>query len=473
MGAVTEPAVMSISPEEMANFDKQDKSCDSATESCTVLTCCKSSSRITSSDRKIICGLLLANVFYGIMVGIIVPFYAIEATGRGLPQAAVGAVVCLYSLTMAFGSVISGQMIPVLGASKTLHLATLLAGSSTLAFTALAFSQSAAVFLVVSCVLRALEALACAALYTASATIIANRFPDDTSFWIGVIDNAMMVGAALGPAMGGGLYAIGGLALPFAVLGCTMLLVTSISWYASPVVGGDPQRVYWLTMSRKMVRSPEAWLNSLILVVVGWMWSGLDPYIEVYGQHSMALTPHTLGLCFLLSSVGGLIGGPLFGRISDMVSNTYPQMAACLLLGATSLIAIGPAGWTGISPSPTLLALGLTIRDFALTGAYIPIFVNLSHAAADVGLADTLSTQAYISGLLTLWYALGMALGPLLVGVLSDAAGFPTTAAAFAATGVFASILVAGKGAIRCWLSSQRVDVKWKPLVNVADEEDL
>lgn len=413
--------------------------------------CCGLLSLLTWDDRKTICSIMAANMFYGLTLGLIVPFYAIEATARGLSQAAVGTVVFLYAMALCVGSLISSQLIPVLGASHTLHLGALLAGSATLVFASLSLVQSGAAFLVLSCILRVLEALGTAALFTASSTIIANQYPKDVSFWMGILDNAMMMGVAIGPAMGGGLYDLGGLALPFAALGCAIFVVMSFSWCTSPVIGGDPQRVPWLLMSTKMVQSSEGWLNALVLVVMGGMWCGVDPYIEVYISGSMGVTPKTFGLCFLLSSVGALIGGPLFGRLSDLVSNTYPHMTACLLLASAGLLTIGPPAWTGIPPSAVLLTVGLTIRDFALTGVYVPVFANLLRAGADVGLPDTLSTQAYISGLLATWYALGNAVGALLAGAVVDVAGFPAAAVTMAGAGLVVAVLVAVQAVLRGW----------------------
>lgn len=410
---------------------------------------------MTRSDVKIICSLLIINFLYGTMELFIIPFYVLEAEARGLPQSSVGAVVCLYALMLCAASLLASQPIQALGATRTMHLGTILAGGSTLTFATLVFVQSPTPFLVLSCVLSSLEGLGSAALFTASSTIIANQFSSDTSFLIGATETATLLGVAVGPAVSGGLYDLGGMMLPFAVLGSTILTATSISWCCMPVVIGQPQHVPWLTMGRQLIRSSETWFNTTVLVLSGWMWSGLDPYLELHVHQTMGVTPATLGLCYLMGAAGTMFSGPIFGRLGDRLQNTYPLMTVCLLLAAASLVVLSPARWTGVPRSRALLAVSLTMRDVGLTGAYVPVFSNLLRTATRVGLPDSLAAQALISGLLSAGYALGLGVGPLFGSVLIDAVGFPAAASAFGLLTAALALLTAAQ-AVRRWRQLRR-----------------
>lgn len=325
----------------------------SAEESETSLTntgqgaCCSQSveflQKFTCNDKKIVCGLMTATTFYGILMGLLAPFYIIEVTDRGLPASAVGIIMGLYAMMQVFGSPLSARLLPAARASRSLHLGLLVAGGATATLASLALVRRGPVFLAGSCMLRMVEGLGEAALFTAAATIIASRLPADASLLISMVDTASLVGSALGPPIGGGLYTVGGMALPLAAVGCTVLLLTSISWCLIPTVGGDRERVAWIEMSKKMMRSSEVWLNTIIIVVANIMWTGLDPYIELDVHASIDVAPATLGLYYLVCTFGSVISGLRIGRLCDVTNNNYPVIFFSILVEAGAITIIGPA----------------------------------------------------------------------------------------------------------------------------------
>lgn len=406
--------------------------------------------RYTFGELRLICSVLMGSVFNGVMVDLMIPFYETEAKSRLLPRVAVGAVESVFALTECATSPLFARMMPVLGASRTLYLGSALAGAATLTLAVLALVNTSSLFLILSCALRCVAALGSAALQTASMTTVAAKFPRDTNLLIGAVETAFWSGISIAPAVGGGLYSAGGLALPCVFLGTIILLVMPVFWCISPTVGSDTQHVPWLTMSRSLVGCPDVWLNLTVLVVVDWMWTGLDPFLALEALRAMGVSLETFGVYYMLSTGGAIFGGPAFGWASDRIGNSYPLMAASLLLAAASLVALSPAPWTGLQPSRALLATGLVLRDLALVGSYIPVYGNLLRCCTDLGLPDTLSTQALISGLTASCAALGKVVGPAVAGVLADAAGLPVTASVFAALTLALALLVAVQGACRC-----------------------
>ncbi|XP_037076204.1 MFS-type transporter SLC18B1-like [Pollicipes pollicipes] len=323
--------------------------------------------RFTWREKKIIVCVVTGHMLFGSIGGVLVPFFPTEAQRRGVSQTLVGGVFASFAFSQFVFSPLVAKLVPVLGASRVFQVGLFTAGVSTVAFGLLDCIPDAGAFIAACYVLRVVEALGTACFVTAAYTIVANQFPADLNLLVGISETMVAVGIALGPALGGGLFAVGGYGLPFYALGGLILAVTF--------------------MTRVLLGSVEAWLNVVVLLVVAVDWMSLDPGLAPYVSAQLGITPAELGLYYLLASGTFAIAGPFWGKLCDRLPNNYVQMTACLTLAAVGLALI----------PRTLVALGLTMRELFLGGGYIPTFANILRAGTEAGLPDDMATQAYVT----------------------------------------------------------------------------
>lgn len=398
--------------------------------------------RFRWEEKKLICGVVAAHLLFGCILGVFVPFFPTEAELRGISQTVIGGVFAIYALTIFLGSPIVSKLIPLVGASRMFNVGLGVAGAATLAFGVLDRIPSATGFIISCYVMRVIEAVGTAAFYTASYTVVANKFPENINMLVGTAETMMAVGVAAGPAMGGGLYSVGGYGLPFYVLGGTILVVAIASSCLIPFVGGDESRVRVWAMTKVAGRSTEVWLNLVAVVTLAIAWTAMDPGLAPYVDRALGISPASLGLYFLLASGIYAIVGPVWGKLCDDIANNYIQMTACLVLGAVGVALISPQPLLHLPPSHSLVALGLTMRELFIGGAFIPTFGNMLRASQEAGLPEDLATQAYVSGIMSSAWSIGNSAGPLAAGVLTDRFGYPITVSALSVCALVLAVVL-------------------------------
>ncbi|KAK7597853.1 hypothetical protein V9T40_010078 [Parthenolecanium corni] len=107
---------------------------------------------------------------------------------------------------------------------------------------------------------------------------------------IGVMETFAGLGMSIGPAFGGFLYAFGGFALPFYVLGTAMLLLIPLYVHTLPAVTSNRPTRHPGSFF-KLVKIPSLLVIFLVVVVSSNAWSFLDPTLEPHLRESI--------ICFL------------------------------------------------------------------------------------------------------------------------------------------------------------------------------
>ncbi len=160
----------------------------------------------------------------------------------------------------------------------------------------------------------------------------------------------------------------------------------------------------------------RAWMLAVNIMFFGLCWGVMSNYVALYGKQQLGITDGT-GLFFALLSLG-LVAARLHGGkalrngkiVESCIMGTLISSAGYVLFAAV------PAPWS-FYVSALLIGLG--------NGHMYPAFLNMF-----VGVARNDQRGTANSSILTSW-DLGMGLGIVLGGVLSQFAGFT---AAFAAT---------------------------------------
>ncbi|CAI9728816.1 MFS-type transporter SLC18B1-like isoform X1 [Octopus vulgaris] len=384
-------------------------------------------SSLSYDQKLLIGGICLSDLLSSISLSIMAPFFPKEAEDRGISITTSGWIFGVFSLTSVFMSVIFGRLVSVVG-TKFLFLSGLFfAGGCTILFGFLQFlpidPNNNFHFLILCFVLRVFMAIGCTAYNCSSFTIMSLEFPDDISTAFGITETFVGIGLAVGPALGGALYSVGGFILPFVVVG-------SIFWCVVPFT-------FWILSKRKdwkveqkknimrpLLKSPMLIVMCFVIFMSSTVWAGLDPILEPH-LRMFSLSGSLVGLVFLLISVTYAIASPFWGKLSDRVDDANKLLIAGFFMIAFVLLFLGPVPISGIPDD----LLWLNIICLALLGIFVsltvlPTYDMLLELAIEAGLQKCSSTYGLVSGIWGSMYAFGEFVGPSLSGFLMDSVGF-------------------------------------------------
>lgn len=175
-----------------------------------------------------------------LLMAILAPFFPSEASRKGMTQTISGLTFSIYALVIMLSSPIFGKILPIVKAKPMLLVGVAVSGLANIGFGLLDKVDEGSWFTASSLVMRSLEGLGAAAFSTASYTYIMHTFPDDVSAAMGLTETFIGIGETIGPAIGGGLYAVGGYGLPFFVLGSFVLLTIPLCAFVLKPISDEP-----------------------------------------------------------------------------------------------------------------------------------------------------------------------------------------------------------------------------------------
>ena len=284
------------------------------------------------------------------------------------------------------------------------------------------------------------------------AALIATHFPDRMrSALMGSFMAAASVGSVLGVALGGLIAARWGWQAAFGVVGIPGLLLSllyiKVRDYHTVDVGTQAQEA---TRSAAGVaraafgalkRSPTLlWVgigSAVQLIVLSAMWSWLPSFLNrVHG-----VPADQAGVRAALVVLCGAVGSVVWGVVCDMAGKRYPR-ARVLSMGVLCLISTAVLGAAfGLPLLGVQLSNQAQFGLFALGGFFATCTAGPSAAIVmNVVHPGFRATGASILGLLQNLF--GMAMGPLIGGVLSDAFGLQTALAVTPLFGIAAAWLL-------------------------------
>ena len=263
-------------------------------------------------------------------------------------------------------------------------------------------------------------------------SLLSDHFhPERRGRILAIFSMAIPVGSALGYLLGGILEGAFGWRAAFFVVGVPGLLLAWSVARLPEVVRGGPQegtesergqRGPQVCRYVELLRTPSYVLNCLAMTAMTFAVGGLAAWVPTYLVRvrgmDLAQANLTFGILTLISGVGGTMAG---GWIGDRLLARVP--AAYFLVSGVSLVLSVPCG---------IAVILLEDRTWALAAIFLAellIFFNtgpLNAIIADVSRASVRAT-AYAVNIFII-HALGDAISPTLVGLLSDRIGL---AAAF------------------------------------------
>uniref|UniRef100_A0A1B6CRM2 Major facilitator superfamily (MFS) profile domain-containing protein n=1 Tax=Clastoptera arizonana TaxID=38151 RepID=A0A1B6CRM2_9HEMI len=402
----------------------------------------------------------IADFCNAICVSLQAPFYPHEAEKKGATAAEYGLVFGVFELVVFVISPIYGQYLNRIGPKVIFNTGILTTGVCAILFGLLDKVDGHYPFIILSFIIRIVEAMGNAGFLTASFAIIAMEFPENVATTFASLETFFGLGMIVGPTVGGALYQIGGYTTPFAVLGFVLFLAALMTYFVLPDHGDQGEGVTNTASLLEVLKIPGVILASVSIVVtsmsIGFLTATLEPHLRQFG-----LTPIVLGLMFVINGGVYAITAPCWGWLCDnKISPKIVTLLGCILLFiAFSLI--GPAPYlscpeVGSQERLLMVIAGLVVHGLSIGAQLVASFTDALRTSIQNGFPNNLETYGMISGLWTSTFALGAFIGPSVSGVLYDTIGFNNSTVFI----VVLSVIVGGVVSIFLCCSKQAVMYK-------------
>jgi MFS transporter, Spinster family, sphingosine-1-phosphate transporter len=281
------------------------------------------------------------------------------------------------------------------------------------------------------------------------AALIATHFPDRMrSALLGSFMAAASVGSVVGVALGGVIAARWGWQAAFGVVGIPGLVVSllyiKVRDYHTVDVGTPTQGAtrsaagFVRAAFGALKRSPTLlWVgigSAVQLIVLSSMWSWLPSFLNrVHG-----IAPEQAGLRAAIVVMCGAVGSVVWGVVCDMAGKRYPR-ARVISMGVLCVVSTAVLGAAfGLPLLGVQLSNQAQFGLFALGGFFVTCTAGPSAAVVlNVIHPGFRATGASILGLFQ--NLIGLAMGPLIAGALSDAFGLQTALAVTPVFGIVAA----------------------------------
>lgn len=185
----------------------------------------------------ILATLCFGNFCIAACVSLQAPFFPREAEEKGATPTQYGLVFGVFELTIIVASPICSKLLSHVSPNFLISSGLFFCGTTTILFGLLDRAPSGTPFIVLAFTIRIMEGLGSASFMTAANSVCAGEFRDQVATTLSILHSFFGVGLIVGPTLGGGLYQVGGFALPFAVLGSLLLLSIVKVFFLLPETG--------------------------------------------------------------------------------------------------------------------------------------------------------------------------------------------------------------------------------------------
>ena len=360
----------------------------------------------------------------------------------GLSDSQLGSLVSIVSITVALGTVPLSLLADRWSRVKSIVLMALVWSFATIACS---FARDYGHLLGA----RSLVGLGEAAYGSAGAALLASIFPTRLrSTVLGAFLAAGMLGSVLGVVLGGVIAEQWGWRAGFGAVGIPGLVLALLFLAVARDKGAmaAPRRAGRSGLGFKAAVAgllrPRTLLITCVgaglqLVVVSTIWAWTPSYFNRY----YGLAPDQAGIKTGLVVLTGGLGAVIWSIVADRLTARYPLARLYIPAAVAVLTTVFMGLAFGVAGPGTLQTALIVVGAAVMTGTIGPV-AAVSVDVVDPGLRATATATLSLTQNL-----LGLALGPLLAGVLSDNYGLPFAMAVtpFFCLGAAALFLVAAR----------------------------
>ena len=331
--------------------------------------------------------------------------YGASPTLIGFLFASFGLTVLAVSVPMGAVSDRGGRKRPLVAGALGLFVSTLIfayADSMTWLFAA-----------------RLVQGAADAVTWVVGFALIADLYgPAERGRVMGIVMSASTFGFMAGPTLGGWLYEVGGIRLPFlfvAVLAAIATFGLALVPIAAVAPSSDRPPL------QAVFRAPEVRRCALAVVVAGGTIAMIEPVLSLYLASEIHLGPARIGLVFGLAAVATAGLHPIVGRLADRVGGRRLTFA----------------GLFAIALALPLLGLIRSFESAAAVNIVMAVTIAMVVTPSLTYMAEAISPLGVESfgvayGVYNFAWALGLLVGPAAGGFLFERISLYTLALAWA-----------------------------------------
>lgn len=331
-----------------------------------------------------------------------VPILPDLATRFNASPTMIGSLFASFGVSLLMLSVPMGAMSDRIGRKGPMIVGLALLALSTLAF---AYAQSLPMLFAARLVQGAADGMT----WIVGFAMIADLYgPDERGRAMGLVMAGSTLGIIVGPVVGGWLYQIGGIRLPFVIVSAMALIELAVFAAVAPRTKGSGASA---PMRRVLTHRPVA-ITSLVVIAGGGTIAMLEPVIPLVMQSRLGLGPAAIGTLFGIAAVASTTMHPIYGRLSDR-------------WGARRLMMIGLISSAFVLP---LLNFATDFRSaaFAMVPMWMAYSMIVTPSLAYMGeVASAAGFEAYgvVYGAYNMAWAVGMMIAPALGGFLLERVG--------------------------------------------------
>ena len=375
------------------------------------------------NSRAVAAALVILATFVDILAySIAVPILPDLSARLGASPTVIGFLFASFGATLLTTSIPMGAMSDRIGRKSPMVLGLLaLAGASVL------FAYSTRLSWLFAA--RMVQGAADAITWVVGLALIADLYgPHERGRVTGFVMAGTGVAFTIGPTIGGWLYEIGGMRLPFLLVAVVAVIVLlGFSWLRVPPanVNAKPLSIATAIRSRTVVLCLVAVITAAGTIAM------LEPVLVLHLE-TLGSNPGRVGTLFGITAVVTAILNPIYGRLSDRVG-AWPLMLAGLVLAAIALPLLGRTG--GFSSA----VIGYTLEAASIALVVTPSLSFMAEASAGTG------SESYglAYGLYNVGWGIALLAGPALGGFLFEQMGFATLTWFWAPTMLVVTIVLA------------------------------
>jgi len=315
----------------------------------------------------------------------------------GLLFASFGVTLLTVSIPMGAVSDRTGRRVPLVGGMLALAASTLL----------FAFGSNLPWLFAARLVQGAADAIT----WVVGFALIADLYkPEERGRVTGIVMSGTSFALMFGPTLGGWLYEIGGMRLPFlTVAALAAIAALAFLWVDLPTEHADREAVPVFAV----LRTPAVAACAAAVIVVSATLSMLEPVLSLHLYTSLGVGPAKIGLVFGIAAAATTALHPVFGRLADLWGARRLTTIG-LMCSAVTLPLLGQT-WNYQS------TIGLYVL-LAATGALVitPSLAYMGEATSEAGMGSF--GVAY--GLYNMAWGAGLMGGPAIGGFLLERLGF-------------------------------------------------